>query len=132
MKFPDGTLITDHSNHEIFLVQDGRLRWVPDSWTMHSAGLNPADLVVTTDEELNAFEVGEPLASAIPTPSFPQGQIVETESGVWKMEGQSLVRILDPRELVVQADFEPEGVVFLPDSIARGLFRGEEASIPQD
>lgn len=132
MKYTDGTLITNHSDHEIYLVQEGRLRWVPDAWTMQSAGVSTADLVVTTDEELEELEMGEPLPSDVPAPSLTEGQIVETESGVWRMENQHLTRVLDPMELAVQEGFDPKSVAFLPDSIVRGLFLRPAASGPKD
>lgn len=122
MELADGTLVTDHSNHQIFFVEQGKLRWVPDAWTMNAAGLSPADLVIAGDDELAEVEVGDPLATAIPSPALTDGSIVETESGVWRLESGQLMRILDPRELVTQKDFDPKSVNFLPDSLVRGLF----------
>lgn len=125
MRYENGTLVTDHSSHEIFVVADGKLRWVPDAWTMQVAGLSPADLVVAEDGELGSDDIGEPLPSAVPSIPLTEGMLIESESGVWRARDGLLDRITDPVELVVVEGVDPTEVVFLPDSVIRSAKRIE-------
>ncbi|GFJ82126.1 hypothetical protein Phou_063060 [Phytohabitans houttuyneae] len=66
------------------------------------------------------------------SPSLQEGAIVESESGVFQMEGGRLQRVLDPRELALSHGFDRESVAFLPDAIIRGLFAdGAPSDMPE-
>lgn len=62
----EGTLVTGRASHEIFVIRDGKRRWVPDAWAMNTEGLSPADLAIADDAELGEIPVGDELKSAIP------------------------------------------------------------------
>jgi hypothetical protein len=125
----NGTLITDRSSHEVYVVEDGKRRWVPDAWTMQERGLSPSSLLIVNNDELEGIALGSPLPSTLPPPSLQEGTVIESESGVYRMEGGRLQRVLDPRELASSQGFDRDGVAFLPDAMIRGLFAD---GIPRD
>ena len=118
----DGALITGRSSHEVYVIENGKRRWVPDAWTMQTKGLSPASLVMVDDAELDAIPLGDPLPSEVPPPKLENGAIVESESGVYRMDDGQLKKVLDPRRLMLIDGFKPESVTYLPDSLIRGLF----------
>jgi hypothetical protein len=117
----EGALVTGRASHEIFVIRDGKRRWVPDAWTMNAEGLSPADLVIADDAELGEIPVGDVLKVAIPAPRLDDGDLIETENGVFEAKNGQLHKILDPRELVVEGK-PPEHVTFLPASLCRRLY----------
>ena len=117
----DGALVTGRASHEIFVIRDGKRRWMPDAWTMNTEGFSPADLAIADDEELGEIPVGEALESTIPPPPLDDGGLIETEDGVFEVKNGQLHKVLDPRELVVGGK-PPEDVTFLPASLCRRLY----------
>ena len=121
MTYPDGTLITGALSHEIFVIESGKRRWVPDSWTMCEKGLSPSNLQIVRDDELEKIEEAGPLPSAMPSPQLTEGTVVESEHGVYRMHDGQLEPVLEPRSLASEGDARLEEVVFLPESLIRQL-----------
>jgi hypothetical protein len=63
------------------------------------------------------FRWGDPLPSEVPSPKLENGAIVESESGVYRMDGGQLKKVLDWRRLMLIDGFKPESVIYLPDSL---------------
>ncbi|WP_345515255.1 hypothetical protein [Phytohabitans houttuyneae] len=113
-------------------MENGKRRWVPDAWTMQERGLSPSSLLIVDNDEMEGIPLGPSLPSTLPPPSLQEGAIVESESGVFQMEGGRLQRVLDPRELALSHGFDRESVAFLPDAIIRGLFAdGAPSDMPE-
>ncbi|MFB7797261.1 hypothetical protein [Isoptericola sp. NPDC056134] len=127
-KYDDGTLVTGRSSHEVYVIQGGKRRWVPDSWTMANEGLSPADLVILEDEDLGEIAGDRPLESAVPLPNLEGCSVVETEDGVFEVKDGKLLKVLDPRALIVNFR-PPEGVTFLPASLCRGLYQNQPPEV---
>jgi len=86
---------------------------------MREAGLSPAQLTVVDDEELEVIPLGDDLPSTMPKPDLNDGDVVESESGVWRLQDSKLQRVLDPVTLSFNPDFDASKVTFLPDSLLR-------------
>jgi hypothetical protein len=119
MPVEDGDLITGRSSHEIYLVEDGRRRWVPDSWTLNALGRDPSELRVISDADLLAIPKGDAIESEVPPAPIVDGEYYETESGVFVAKGGKLVRVLDPSRLKFVNGFDSTKVTYLPDSVVR-------------
>lgn len=116
-------LVTGRTSHEIYVVDNGKKRWVPDLWTMRDAGLSPGELSVIEDGELESYEEGEPLPSTVPHPPIREGAYVESENMVYLMTGEGLQPIKNPRLLLSKSDFDPSRVISIPESVIRGLVK---------
>jgi hypothetical protein len=124
----DGDLITDRSSHEIYVVEDGKRRWLPDAWTMHAMGLSPDQLKVLDDDALDDLPLGDPHPSQIPAPKLNEGTVVETANGVFEVINQRFIPVIDPFELTLREGFDAKSVVFLPPSIIRSAVTGPPLS----
>src|SRR4051794_23699526 len=78
----DGSLVTGRSGHHVYLIKNGRKRWVPDLWTMQTHGLSPERLQILSDEELGELPEDAPVNPSVPAPQLEEGLYVETETGV--------------------------------------------------
>lgn len=116
-------LITGRSSHEIYVVDDNILRWVPDLWTMRESGLSPQDLEIVEDTELEHFEQGSPLLPAVPPPPLREGDVVESENAVWLVREGKLEQITDPASVLAGESLDVSRVVYLPASIIRSLIK---------
>src|SRR5687767_1343166 len=116
-KESDGALVTGRLSHEVFVIRDGKRHWIPDSWTMSTEELSPADLQVIDDDVLKAVPLGDDVPSSVPPPTLPPGTIIETENGCFRSEFDGLHRLFDPRELVQDEAFDVASVTYLPASL---------------
>lgn len=125
----DGALVTGRESHQVYLVENGKKRWVPDLWTMQTAGLSPEDLEVVADNEIADMELGDPVPSSVPAPGLEDGSLVETESGVYRVIDGSLRYVVSPQLLAAREGWGAENrpnVLHLPDSLVRSLVSHEE------
>ena len=120
---PENSLVTGRAGHEIFVVRDGTAHWVPDTWTMHAEGLSPRDLIVLDDDDLEGLRFGDDIPTVVPSPLLPPGTVVETESGIWEVNAGLLDYVADARVLCDAVFDDTRSVVWLPDSIVRGVRR---------
>ncbi|MGW6930755.1 hypothetical protein ACWGE0_11875 [Lentzea sp. NPDC054927] len=128
-------LVTGDTSHQIYVVEDGERRWVPDLWTMHDHGLSPAELETISDDVLDAIPEGAELASTVPVPTFPEGKVVESENGAWEMRNGKLEPVYEPSSFAVSRGLvrDPEtGVarttaVYLPMSLLRAALSSTES-----
>jgi hypothetical protein len=120
MVYHDGTLITGHSGHEIYIIDNGQRRWVPDAWTMQDLKLTPRNIKIVSDEVLDAIPETHPIESTLPAPRIPAGTLVETERAVFEVEETGLRYVNDPR-LLTGVDRPDRSSVFLPEALVRPL-----------
>lgn len=117
----DRSLVTGRTTHEIYVVEGGTRRWVPDLWTMNDLGLSPADLQILDDEALNWIPEDAPYESTVPAPRLEDGQVVEAENKVYRVSDGLLELIDTPRVLATEDGFREDKVVYLPGSLIRAL-----------
>lgn len=60
---PDGTLLKVPSSSEVYLVEDGALRWIRNEDIFWSHGYNFDNLTLVSNEELDCYGEGEEIAS---------------------------------------------------------------------
>jgi hypothetical protein len=65
---------------EIYLLEDGTRRWIPDALTFNELGLDWNDIDVVDDEELASIELADPVRTAIPPRTYPDGSFL-TDDG---------------------------------------------------
>ncbi|MGO4856246.1 hypothetical protein [Arthrobacter sp. 2MCAF14] len=115
------SLVTGRTSHQIYVLEDGKRRWIPDLWTMHAIGLSPADLVILDDDELEASELSDAIPSEVPTPELPEGGIIESENDVFIVQDGRLVIVDNPQTLLTGNGFDPSKVTWLPESVIRSM-----------
>jgi hypothetical protein len=115
------SVVTGRTTHEIYVVEGGRRRWVPDLWTMNDLGLSPSDLQILDDEALYWIPEDAPYPSTVPSPRLQDGEVVESENKVYKVVDGRLDLIDSPRVLSTEEDFRDDKVVYLPASLIRAL-----------
>jgi hypothetical protein len=129
MALNDGALVTGRESHEIYLIEDGKRRWVPDLWTMQELGQTPADLQVVNDDDIEEVERGDSFESTVPTPTIEDGTIVESDLGVFRAVKGKLQLVANPSLLAAEegwnADNQPD-VTYLPGALIRPLIDFEE------
>lgn len=122
----DNGLATGRQSHEIYLVQNGQRRWIPDLWTMQQLNLSPADLQIVDDDELTSLPQGDAIAATVPPPSLDGVAYVESDSGVFKVVNGRLQPMSRDEAALVAAQHDDtqalvRSVVYLPMSVLRGL-----------
>src|SRR5262245_52968715 len=119
MAVNDGDLVTGQSGHEVYLIEEGKRRWVPDTWTMKVKDLRPSDLKIVPDDELLQIPKGDAIESEVPPFPIVHGKYYETSSGVFLAKDGKLAKILDPSSLGLTDGFDSRKVTYLPDSLVR-------------
>jgi hypothetical protein len=130
-----GRLVTGNTSHQIYLIEDGERRWVPDLWTMYDHGLSPAELEIISDDVLVAIPEGAELAPTVPVLTIAEGTVVQSENGAWEMRNGKLAPVHEPGSFAVSRGLvrDPDiGVarttaVYLPMSLVRAAMPSAEA-----
>jgi hypothetical protein len=71
----DGSLIKSPSGPEVYLIDGGKRRWIPDTATLLSRW-TWADIQYVSDADLNAIPLGLPYPSVLVTSQWPDGALV--------------------------------------------------------
>jgi hypothetical protein len=57
----DGTLLRARGNDRVYVIENGRRRWVPDEPTFRARGYSFAAVIEVDRQQLNAVPEGPPL-----------------------------------------------------------------------
>jgi hypothetical protein len=81
---------------EIYLLENGSRRWIPDALTFDSLGLDWNSVAVIDDEELDSIPVGDLVPTVIPAQQYPDGSFL-TDDGetVYVTKGGKLQLVPD-------------------------------------
>ncbi|MEV4264576.1 hypothetical protein [Kribbella sp. NPDC049584] len=126
----DNALVTSRSDHHVYVLRDGKLRWIPDAWTMQAEGLSPTSLQVLEDADFAELELGDAIPSAVPAPKLDDDTIVETDTGLWRAKQNRLHPIPDPMSLQQAAYDGQVTAVWLQESLVRSMYADDPA--PED
>jgi len=88
---PGGSLLRTAGQEKVYLLEDGKRRWVADSATFIANGFDWNDVIIVTEEELSIYPDGELLrraAGTIPDDSLIQGSgpqvyLIESRKRRW-------------------------------------------------
>src|SRR5262245_24475038 len=111
MEAPQNGLVTSRRSHQIYALEGGRRRWVPDLWTMREVGSTPAKLPDLEEASSRDMTDAEALPSSVPTPSLESLRCVESENATFEVRGGRLHQITEEEAQVIPpaAGFDKEG-----------------------
>jgi hypothetical protein len=77
---PDGTLVKEPDNDRVYVIDDGRARWIENEEVFWGMGYSFGELALVSREELACLGAGEDILSAIDVPmygGFREGDLVK-------------------------------------------------------
>jgi hypothetical protein len=77
MPFNQGDLVKSISQPEVYLIDSGQRRWIPDPSTLLSIS-TWEKVKVTTDAEINVIPVGAPIPSVLGLRRWPDGSLLKS------------------------------------------------------
>lgn len=100
--FANGTLIRGSDRPEVYLLEKGSRRWIPDPQTFNALGLNWSNIQVVASEDLSSYPDGDKITD---TRKFPDGLLYRADNSpkVYVIDGGRRRWIPDPATFVANA-----------------------------
>lgn len=139
----DGTLIKTNGNNKVYLIENGKKRWITSSLAFISNGFSWSDITMINDEEMGLYPNGTdvdiknlPVAdNSLVKGSNPQVYLIEESKRRWIRDEQAFMAYnFDWTKIVTISDLEllsyPEGEILSKSMFPDGtLIKGPDPKV---
>ena len=80
-RFPEGALLKG-AGPEVYLVEKGRRRWIPNPTTFDNLGLRLENIIRVSDQRLKKISQGQPLAEQFFSKRYPETWFTESPANI--------------------------------------------------